>query len=161
MVLLHRQATDHDDPNDPFHILHPDREATSVDSILPCSLPQHKFRLESILVPPMLVVQEPCAGMPAQDRSTLACDPRIIVSGRATSGRAMEEQLGVRGKRDVHYGGLGRCALQARAEARAEFPGRVRSEVRKDAALLLCGDLLELPEVEIGYAETEGVTQSM
>ena len=51
--------------------------------------------------------------------------------------------------------------MQARAEARAEFPSRVRSKVRKDAALLLRGDLLELPGVEIEYAETEGVTQSM
>ena len=116
--------------------------------ILACALPKHELGPERVLAPRELVVQPPRARVPPQDRRALARDPLVVVRGRAASRRAVEEELRVRGERDVHDGGLGRRALQALPEARAERPGGVGREVREDTALLLGCNFVELPGID-------------
>ena len=144
MILLHRQPTDHDNAHDPLDVLNPDREPAAMYRVLPRPLPEHDLSPERILVPRELVVQEPGARAPAQDRSPLARDPRIVVRGGPACGGAVKEQLRVRGERDVHHRGLGGRLLETGAEARSKLPGGVGGKVGEDAALLFVRDGIEL-----------------
>ena len=112
--------------------------------IVACPLPEQERVPERDLAPVKHGVQAQRARVPAQDRGALARNPGVVVCGGAAARRAVEEQLGVRGERDVDDGRLGGRALQTRAKARAELPGRVGGEVREDTTLLLGRDSLQL-----------------
>ena len=144
MIFLHRQPTDHDHTHYALHILHANRETTTMDCILARTLAEHELGAERVLVSLELVVQEPGARAPAQDRSPLARDPRIVVRGGPACGGAVKEQLRVRGERDVHHRGLGGRLLETGAEARSKLPGGVGGKVGEDAALLFVRDGIEL-----------------
>lgn len=154
MILLHRQPTDHDNAHDPLDVLNPDREPAAMYRVLPRPLPEHELSPERILVPRELVVQEPRARMPAQDRRPLARDPGVVVGGRAARRRAVEQELRVRGERDVHDGGARRRALQAGAQTGAELPSGVGCKVWEDAALLLRCDRFELGSISVQRGAT-------
>ncbi len=144
MIFVLFETADDDDPDDALDARDPDGHTAAVDGVLARRLAEHVFLLKRLLVTVHLVVHEPRAHAPSQDRAPFARHPDVVVRLHARSRDGVEEEVVAVRERDVDDGGQMREGAEAVADRQADLERVVGREVWQDQAFFLFGDGVEL-----------------
>ena len=131
MIFITFQPTHDHHCNHSLHAGHSNRNPPTMNSILPCTIPQPIFISKADFIAIKLAMHIPRTAPPPQHRLPLPRNPAIIIRHHSRVCACMKEGLVLVRERDVDYH---RCRYREETipQRRTKFPRIVRCEMFED-----------------------------